>query len=309
MRTEIHELFRMLTSADQSIREDAHFCMHMVIEAALVPGLKMDNQEILNRRKLPFYEMTKEEAVELMDKIQNELFWNHLTLSEQSTFLHVLWRVPKIKYFTLSLKYIEQHYEQFDNQQAYSELADLNPQYFKGRDRKKVCEILQQSNLINILIQFEQRNDDHLNDGLFHMWGKIRSVGFINECINFHYLSMLLRLIKWEYDSHILWYSGANDLLNIIKPDLLEKQDPDQIQVALKKYDTLEILDNLEKSDFNEMKRRAHNEDYLKTTFGTEGLEDILQNERKYQQRMIKSIQRVRGLLISSAGIGSEGKN
>lgn len=179
MRNMVIQLLKDLSLKDYDVRHQSFLHLSLSIESALIPGLIQTNKGILDEfEKLA---LTESEANVVLRKMSEKLSQDTVPLDIRAGIVWLLGKFTNIKFLRATIKFLQQHYNNLDDQEIYSILTSINPQDFPQEDHALVVELIQKSSLREILIELRKRNNDNVNDAILDMWGKLREINCLGE--------------------------------------------------------------------------------------------------------------------------------
>ncbi|MHC4741766.1 MAG: hypothetical protein ACYS8Z_07645 [Planctomycetota bacterium] len=250
MRKEIDELFEESVSCGNA--SDALIILCLLVEKSLIPALAVTNTKLLSGLCASDIEPTKTEAYEILDRIVSELSRSRADVNTKATWCWLLGKFSKLEYLKAQMQFLQENYQQLGDQTAYSVLASINPQYFGEEEREQVQSLVRASGLIEVLMKLGDREDDHLNQALFHMWGKIRQIGLADECANIYCLKASVWLLADEWRT--MYSDDANSILAEIPLERIGKAKSEKVRTILHQHNFMEVLTELENRTFDDLK-------------------------------------------------------
>ena len=250
MRKEIDDLFEKSMWGGNS---SAAVCtLSLLVEKALIPALAATNAEILKRVCPIDIDLTEQEAREVLDRILVELPSSGADVETKVSWVGLLDKFANVEYLRPALQFLRENHQRLDDQLAYSVLASINPQHFEGEDRQQVQSIVRASDLTEILVRLGDREDPHLNEAVFHMWGKIRAIGLPGECANIHCLKATVRFLAENWRT--LRSDSVCGILTETPLECIEKAKDEQVRAILDEYNFIDVLARLENRTYNDWK-------------------------------------------------------
>jgi hypothetical protein len=240
---DIDTLFELLSSDNDKVQGKAFSNLSLLVEKTLIPGLSRQNDNLLNEMKLLNPMLTKEDAYHILERLCLKLNSDETRLGMKVSMACLIGKFGNVEYLDNVLQCLSAHYQSFDNQQAYSVMASINPQYLDKEYSEKIRNLFEKYDFLSILNAFFERGDDHLNQAIFHMFGKMKSIMLMDEAVKRQYNAVILCYLHNEYE--VLDYEDADGIINLLDCDVLLKGNPEETKAIMKKYSVLEVFDNL----------------------------------------------------------------
>ena len=240
---DIDTLFGLLSSDNDKVRSKAFLNLALLVEKTLIPALSRQSDNLLNERGLLNPTLTKEDACHVLERLCLKLNSDETRLGMKVSMACLIGKFGNIEYLDSILKCLSTHYRPLDNQQAYSVLASINPHYLDKECSENIRNLLEKYDFLSILNAFFERGDDHLNQGIFHMFGKMSLIICMDETTKRQYNTVILCHLYNEYQFSD--YERANGIISLLDCDVLLKGNPEETKAVLERYSTLEVFDNL----------------------------------------------------------------
>jgi hypothetical protein len=255
VKEQITDMFRALESGDEKTRRHAALNLIMLVERALIPAFAEDNTDTLNSFNLLDLDVAEEEAHAILDEICRVVLNNKVPIRTRVSMVGLLGRFSKIDYLKVKLRFLQANHDILDNQQAYSTLASINPVYFGQEHHSEIRAILKEYDLVEVLGALE-RNDENLDDAIFHMWGQIRTVGLLDELDELAHAHYLKAVLRWlEHHHRLRDDEDVSGILDSMPSACFEKVSGDEVESLVRECNTLEIFNKLECRTYDDFRQ------------------------------------------------------
>ena len=185
---------------------------------------------------------------------------DRVAIGVKVSMVHLLNKFTKMEYLEVNLRFLAANHRALSNQLAYSTLASINPGYFGKEHHSEVRALLKKYDIAKVLGGLE-RNDENLDEAIYHKWLQIKGVGLLDELDELshaHYLKAVLRDLARHYK--LMYNEDICGMLTLIAPAFFEKVSGKQIQSLLREYNIPEIFNELEGRTYDDVEEEFKRE-------------------------------------------------
>lgn len=250
MKNEMMQLLGELLSENDDLRNNSFLNISLLVESTLIPALTQENEQLLEIHGFEKIRLTESEARFILAKMFEYLSDDAVPIEIRAGIVSLLSKFNDISYLEASMKFLQQRYPDLDNQQVYSILASINPQNFPSKNLGQITKLIQEVNLTEILVELRTRNNDKVNDALFHIWGKFKQIGFEPKNYPREYMELLLWYIKSNYN--LLNCEELNSLIESMPYKDVAHKDPSLLKTLVERYSFRSILNEIDVRSFEE---------------------------------------------------------
>ena len=160
MKEQILDMIEGLRSDDERAQSHAVSNLGCLVERALIPGMAEQNTEMLKFLNLLDVDVSEQEAYAILERICQVVLDDRVAIGVKVSMVHLLGKFTKIKHLEVNLHFLATNHRALTNQQAYSTLAAIKPEYFEKEHHSEVRALLKKYDIVKVLGELERNDED-----------------------------------------------------------------------------------------------------------------------------------------------------